>query len=567
MDNQRLLVWAAFGLILWFTYQAWMQDYGPKPVPQPIEAPEDATPQEADELALPELGDEPADVGEAPAGSLPEDTEAPAVADDQIIRVTTDVFGVEISTLGGTVVQATMLGYPVEKDRPDELVNLLSPEHHDLGLIRTGLRSAVGESANHNTRFTAENTVYTLGDADQLVVPLTWTDGSGIVVEKTLTFTRGSYAIGVEQTVTNNTSDPWRGDQYTQLLRRSREQERSMFDVASYSFDGPIIYNGDKSEKLDRDDLIRKGPVEYATPDGWVGAIEHHFLSAIVPEANAQHIFRVEVSKDTMIASVVGAKQTVEPGASHTFARTLYVGPKLQAQLGELHDRLKLTVDYGWLTILSQPMFWLLAFIHQYVGNWGVSIIIVTILIKLAFYKLTESSGRSMAKMRNLQPRMKALQERYKDDRQQLSQQMMELYKREQVNPAAGCLPILIQMPFFLAFYWVLVESVEMRQAPFALWITDLSARDPYFILPVIMGAAMLLQQKLNPAPADPVQARVMQIMPIMFTAFFAFFPSGLVLYWATNTVLSIAQQWKINKVVEQEAKDKKSGAKKKGKE
>ena len=195
------------------------------------------------------------------------------------------------------------------------------------------------------------------------------------------------------------------------------------------------------------------------------------------------------------------------------------------------------------------------------------SIIVVTILIKLAFYKLTESSGRSMAKMRNLQPRMKALQERYKDDRQQLSQQMMELYKREQVNPAAGCLPILIQMPFFLAFYWVLVESVEMRQAPFALWITDLSSRDPYFILPLIMGAAMLLQQKLNPAPADPVQARVMQIMPIMFTAFFAFFPSGLVLYWATNTILSIAQQWKINKVVEQEAKDKKSGKKRKAKE
>ena len=567
MDNQRLLVWAAFGLVLWFTYQAWMQDYGPKPVPQATEAPADAAPEETDELALPELGDEPAEIDEAPSGSLPEDTDAAPVTDDQMIRVTTDVFDVEISTLGGTVVQATMLGYPVEKDRPDELVNLLSPERHDLGLIRTGLRSAVGESANHNTRFMAENTVYTLGDADQLVVPMTWTDGSGIVVEKTLTFTGGSYAIGVEQTVTNNTSEPWRGDQYTQLLRRSREQERSMFDVASYSFDGPIIYNGDKSEKLDRDDLIRKGPVEYATPDGWVGAIEHHFLSAIVPEANAQHIFRVEVSNDTMIASVVGAKQTVEPGASHTFTRTLYVGPKLQAQLGELHDRLKLTVDYGWLTILSQPMFWLLAFIHQYVGNWGVSIIIVTILIKLAFYKLTESSGRSMAKMRNLQPRMKALQERYKDDRQQLSQQMMELYKREQVNPAAGCLPILIQMPFFLAFYWVLVESVEMRQAPFALWITDLSARDPYFILPVIMGAAMLLQQKLNPAPADPVQARVMQIMPIMFTAFFAFFPSGLVLYWATNTVLSIAQQWKINKVVEQEAKDKKSGSKKKGKE
>jgi len=209
-------------------------------------------------------------------------------------------------------------------------------------------------------------------------------------------------------------------------------------------------------------------------------------------------------------------------------------------------------------------LFWLLSKVFSFVGNWGVSIIVVTFLIKLVFYKLTESSGRSMAKMRNLQPRMKALQDRYKDDRQALSQAMMELYKREKVNPAAGCLPILIQMPFFLAFYWVLLESVEMRQAPFALWITDLSTRDPYFILPLIMGAAMFMQQKLNPAPADPVQAKVMQIMPVMFTAFFAFFPSGLVLYWVTNTLLSIAQQWKINTVVEAEAKAQKSSKKKK---
>ena len=236
----------------------------------------------------------------------------------------------------------------------------------------------------------------------------------------------------------------------------------------------------------------------------------------------------------------------------------VFVGPKLQSQLEEIDESLKLTVDYGWLTIISQPLFWLLSAVFDFIGNWGVAIIFVTFLIKLVFYKLTESSGRSMAKMRNLQPRMKALQDRYKDDKQALSAAMMELYKREKVNPAAGCLPILIQMPFFLAFYWVLLESVEMRQAPFALWLTDLSTKDPYFILPLIMGAAMFMQQKLNPAPVDPVQAKVMQIMPIMFTAFFAFFPSGLVLYWVTNTLLSIAQQWKINKVVEREAKESK---------
>jgi YidC/Oxa1 family membrane protein insertase len=567
MDNQRLLVWAAFIMMIWFTYQAWMEDYGPKPVPQVAEEtgqPGEAAPAVAEDLSLPELGQDAAAPEEAPAGSLPGEQAATSAPGDDTIRVVTDVLDVEISLRGGTLVQATILAYPLEKDRPDDLVQLLSPERSELGLIRTGLRSAVGGSPSHTELFTVEQEEFRLGQADELVVPLSWDDGNGLYVEKRLTFRRGSYAIDIEQTLRNATTEPWRGDQYTQLLRRSREPERSMFNVDSYSFDGPITYDGDKSEKLDRGDLIKKGPVEYATDDGWVGAIQHHFLSAIVPEANAQHIFRVEVSNDTMIASVVGAKQTVEAGESHTFTRTLFVGPKLQAQLGELHERLKLTVDYGWLTILSQPMFWLLAFIYQYVGNWGVAIIVVTILIKLVFYKLTESSGRSMAKMRNLQPRMKALQERYKDDRQQLSQQMMELYKREQVNPAAGCLPILVQMPFFLAFYWVLVESVEMRQAPFALWITDLSARDPYFILPLIMGAAMLLQQKLNPAPADPVQARVMQIMPIMFTGFFAFFPSGLVLYWATNTILSIAQQWKINKVVEQEEKAKKGGKKNK---
>ncbi len=564
MDNQRLLVWAAFGVLLWLTYQTWMQDYGPAPVPvtQPadVEQPT-ATPAE-EQLVLPELGDTVAEPDEADA-ALPGTATADADGAAAIITVRTDVLQLQISTRGGTLVRATVLDYPIEKDRPDQLVQLLAPERSNLGLIRTGLRGVSGASADQDTVFTSPRSEYALGEADELTVPLTWTDESGVSIEKRFLFRRGSYAILVDQTLVNNSAEPWRGDQYAQLLRRSKGIERSMFDVDSYSFDGPQTYNGDKAEKHSRDDLEDKGPVEYSTSDGWVAAIQHHFLSAIIPEPGSPHVYRVEVKGDTMIASVVGAKRTVEPGASETFSRELFVGPKIQSQLGELHERLKLTVDYGWLTILSQPMFWLLAFIYDYVGNWGVSIILVTVLIKLVFYKMTETSGRSMAKMRNLQPRIKALQERYKDDRQQLSQQMMDLYKREGVNPAAGCLPILIQMPFFLAFYWVLIESVEMRQAPFALWITDLSTRDPYFILPLIMGAAMLLQQKLNPAPADPVQARVMQIMPIMFTGFFAFFPSGLVLYWATNTVLSIAQQWKINKVVEQEEKNRKGGKKK----
>jgi YidC/Oxa1 family membrane protein insertase len=236
------------------------------------------------------------------------------------------------------------------------------------------------------------------------------------------------------------------------------------------------------------------------------------------------------------------------------FSDQLFIGPKLQDQLKATAPKLRLTVDYGWLTIIAQPLFWVLSKIYSLVGNWGWSIILMTILIKLMFYKLSETSGKSMAKMRKLQPRMKALQERYADDRQKLSQAMMELYKKEKVNPAAGCLPILVQMPVFLALYWVLLESVEMRQAPFMLWITDLSVRDPFFILPLLMGITMFIQQKLNPAPPDPVQAKIMQLLPIVFTVFFAFFPAGLVLYWFVNNLLAITQQWHINKLVERGA-------------
>ena len=565
MDNQR----AFFFLMAWMTYQAWMADYGPGPVPTGTQQSDPALPAEATpgiDDDLPELSEpdvaptgQPA-APDAPAATAP----APTVP---VVRVTTDVLDLEISTQGGTVQRATLLKYPVAKDKPDTLVRLLSTDARDFGLIETGVRATGGGAeATHLTQFQSPLEQYDLGGAEEMEVVLGWADQGGITVEKRYRFTRGSYIIDVEQTVTNGGVDSWQGAEYARIKRYSRPQERSMFDVDSYSFSGPIIYDGEKSDKLKRDDLIDDGKYTYYSPNGWFRSIQHHFVSAVVPPPGSEYKFEVGVTGDTSIASAISRTvTTVEPGKTHVFKTTLFVGPKLQAQLEEVDESLKLTVDYGWLTIISQPLFWLLSMVFGYVGNWGVAIIVVTLLIKLVFYKLTESSGRSMAKMRNLQPRMKALQDRYKDDRQALSQAMMDLYKREKVNPAAGCLPILIQMPFFLAFYWVLLESVEMRQAPFALWITDLSTRDPYFILPLIMGAAMFLQQKLNPAPADPVQAKVMQIMPIMFTVFFAFFPSGLVLYWVTNTVLSIAQQWKINRVVEAEARQQKSG-KKKGK-
>ena len=565
MDNQRLLIWSFFGVMVFLTWQAWLQDYGPQPTPAASPTSEAAVmeaPQALD--TLPELGTETADAIEAPALTASGAVEAASDATpttDSIVTVRTDVLDIDISLRGATLQQATLLAYPVSKDNPDDLVQMLSPVANDLGLLQTGIRVNDRErEPNHLATFVADRELYELGGDDELAVVFTWSDEAGVAVEKTFRFERGSYLIEVEQRLINATGDALVAGGYAQLLRRSREPERSMFDVDSYSFDGPIIYDGDKSEKLDRDDLL-KAPVQVRTEQGWVATIQHHFLNAIVPERGTPQIFQVLVDGSVARASVIGAEATrVAPGSETTFRTTAFVGPKLQAQLEQADETLKLTVDYGWLTIISQPLFWLLSFVYTYVANWGVAIIAVTILIKLAFYKLTEASGRSMAKMREIQPRMKALQERYKDDRQALSQAMMDLYKREKVNPAAGCLPILIQMPFFLAFYWVLLESVEMRQAPFALWLTDLSSRDPFFILPIIMGGAMLFQQRLNPAPADPVQARVMQIMPVMFTGFFAFFPSGLVLYWVTNTLLSIAQQWHINKVVAEEGKNKKAG-------
>lgn len=559
MDNQRLLIWGFFGLLGWITYQTWTQDYALRPVAAVTQ--EVAQPSNAEgDSDLPELTAPTGTMLDAPPQLDEGAPEIPPVAPGTaIVRVMTDVFSIEISTQGGTLQSAALINYPVAKDEPDKLVELLSVEPSNFGLLQTGLRIVgEGEEPNHLAMFRSGRDTYRLDGADELIVPMRWQSAEGIIVDKRFHFRRGSYAITIEQEITNGGEGLWRGAEYAQIQRYSKTQERSMFNVDSYSFSGPIIYDGEKSEKLKHDDLLDDGPTRLKSQAGWFGSIQHHFLSAVVPERGTEQSYSVSVRGDRSTASAIGQAQTVAPGSSRTFTTVVFIGPKLQKQLEQIDETLKLTVDYGWLTIISQPLFWLLSIVFGFVGNWGVAIILVTFLIKLAFYKLTESSGRSMAKMRSLQPRMKAMQERYKDDKQALSAAMMELYKREKVNPLAGCLPILIQMPFFLAFYWVLLESVEMRQAPFALWITDLSTKDPYFILPLIMGVAMFMQQKLNPVPADPVQAKVMQIMPIMFTAFFAFFPSGLVLYWVTNTLLSIAQQWKINTVVEKEAKQNK---------
>ena len=323
-----------------------------------------------------------------------------------------------------------------------------------------------------------------------------------------------------------------------------------MFDVETYSFDGGIVYNGESYEKLDADDLS-DSPYNQTHNSGWAANIKHHFLVALIPPANEPFRFEANHKKDSRLSKISAISletQSLLPGLRTTVETQLFIGPKLQGELKKTREGLELSVDYGMLAFLAAPLFWLLDNIHKYVGNWGLSIILVTLLIKIVFFRLTENSGKSMAKMKELAPRIKAIQDRYKDDKQAQSKATMELYQREKVNPLAGCLPMLIQIPFFIAFYWVLLESVEIRQAPFFLWIDDLSSRDPYFILPIMMGLGMWFQQKLNPAPPDPTQAKVMAILPFMFTGMFAWFPAGLVLYWLSNSLLSIAQQWRINK-------------------
>ena len=543
MDNLRLYLWITVAALLYVSWLTWESDYAPQ---RPEPPPAAVSPAESPGTDLPGLPEPvpPEDPGTMQIPDSPGDSSG-------LVRVRTDVLDLEIELAGGDLRGLSLPAYPVEKDRPDEPVVLLSREPGQRFVYRTGIRAAEEKpEANHTTVFAAAGDLFELeDDQSELVVPLRWDSGAGIVVDKTYTFRRGRYEVDLTQTVRNNTQDDYKFAAYLQIQRDWRPPERSFFNVDSYSFTGPVAYDGEKYDKLDPEDL-RDEPFEQSLPRGWIASIQHHFLGAAVPPAEETWKYLGSFDGDAYLLSTIGPLQQVAAGSTVETSATLFAGPKIQSQLDEAAAGLSLTVDYGVLTILAQPLFWVLNKVNNWVDNWGWSIIIVTFLIKLVFYKLTETSGRSMAKMRKLQPRLKQLQDRYKDDRQAMSQKLMELYKREKVNPMAGCLPMLVQIPFFIAFYWVLLESVEMRQAPFALWITDLSSRDPYFILPLLMGAAMFIQQKLNPAPPDPVQAKVMMMLPIMFTVFFAFFPAGLVLYWLTNSVLSILQQWKINRVV-----------------
>lgn len=566
MDNQRVFIWAALALVLYLNFMAWQGDYAPKPVPAGNTTTQTQSPNggsAAPRDTLPDLPSSPASPPSAPSGSTAPATGTEGAPNDApVIRVVTDVLSMDISTRGGELIRADLLKYPVEKNRPDAKVRLFSP-NPPMYVARSGLRAADQRAEpTHTEMFQAAATEYKLAAGQkELVVPLTWTDGQGVTVTKTYTFHPGSYRINLNYDVANNSGSDYRAASYVQIVRHYEHVERSYFRVETYAYRGPAIFDGKAYRKLDVEDDEDRA-FKSAIAGGWMAALQHHFVAAAVPPAGATYDYQLNLDPDNdYVLSYRGPLETVAAGSTHSFKETLFVGPKLQEQLSATGPKLELVADYGqFLTIIARPLFWLLEKVHNVVANWGVAIIIVTFLIKLAFYKLTAASGRSMAKMRTLGPRIKALQDRYKDDREQLGRQMMEIYKREKINPLAGCLPILIQIPFFLAFYWVLLESVEMRQAPFVGWITDLSSRDPFFILPILMGAAMFAQFKLQPMPStDPMQAKIFAFMPIIMAVTMAWFPAGLVLYWLTNTLLSIAQQWRINKLVAAEETKNKS--------
>jgi YidC/Oxa1 family membrane protein insertase len=550
--NLRIFLWALLLVALFMNYEMWQRDYPPPPAVPPAAA-TTAAPLDS---SAPSAGAAPiaaTPVAEAEAAATPAGAEV-AVATAPVVHVVTDVLDLDVSLAGGELRRADLRQYALVKGKSEPVRLLNRDGAESLYVLQGGLAGSAGTAApTHQALFSAAASELRLADgADELRLPLTWTDGQGVTVTKTYVFRRGSYAIRLEYAIANASASPWVYAPYSQLLRYNSPVERSMFNVDSYAFKGPAYYDATKYQKLkiaDKDTALDRD-----ISGGWVAALQHHFVAAIVPPTGESWRYKLKVQGNEFLLAATGASRSVAPGASATLTESLFVGPKLQSQLQLAGPRLDLVADYGMLTVLARPLFWLLDRVHKLVGNWGFTIIFVTFLLKLLFYPLSEASGKSMARMKTLGPRLKNLQELYKDDREKLGRATMEMYRKEKVNPLAGCLPMLVQIPVFLAFYWVLLESVEMRQAPFLGWLNDLSARDPFYILPALMAGAMFVQFKLNPQMGDPVQQKIMMIMPLAMSVTFAFFPSGLVLYWVTNTILSILQQWNINRRIATQA-------------
>ena len=552
MDTQRLIALVVFSFSALMLWDAWQKHNAPKqiPVPSSTASVPSGVPTPTTPLAAPG----------APAAATSPVGAAPVPAGEPV-HVKTDLLDVELNTLGGDIQRVTMREVHSARDRTKPLT-LLEPDPKHYFVTQSGLLDGL---PSHKTPYVAEQRSYVLADGqDSVEVRLKARDASGVEVVKRYRFRRDSYVIDVSYEVTNLTDKLLTPYAYFQFLRDSNPPSEEAAQTNAFAgvttFTGPAVYTDEsKFVKVDFKDIEKgKQPYPKKAKDGWIAIVQHYFVSAWLPKVGLEReYFTNKVGENLYAAGVVVPLGTAAPHATSSVTVPVYIGPQETEKLEALAPGLNLVVDYGWLYILAAPLFWVLKWIHGLVGNWGWSIIILTILIKLIFYPLNAKAGRSMAQMKVLTPKMEKLKELYGEDRQKLNQAMMELYRAEKINPLGGCLPIVVQIPVFIALYWVLLASIELRHAPWLGWIQDLSAADPYFILPVIYAVSMLVQTKLNPQPADPVQARVMLVMPIMFSIFFLFFPAGLVLYWVVQNLLSIVQQWYINRTLAAESKAK----------
>ena len=546
MDNARIIAAIIFAGSVILLADAWFK--GQQPPPQEIAAVTSSVPQPGDAGTVPEVTQEVGQSGGA-TSAMPS-VSVPAAQFSRVVTVGTDLFRAKINTIGGVLQELELLRHS-SKDDPDRNLLLFRKNAERTYVAQSGL---IGASLpNHATPFEIDGDSFELQPgAEKLDVVLRTAEPAGYEVVLRYTFHRGSYVIDVDYEIVNKTSAPLSAYGYFQFLRDGNPAAGDSKMQPTYT-GGAIYTEESKFTKVDFEDMD-KGKVEYPkkAEDGWAAIVQHYFVAAWLPEQGTTREYFTKARDNGLYAvGIIEPVPTIAPGGQGSIGSRLYAGPQDQKTISKLAPGLELTVDYGWLTVIAAPLFWLLSTIHGWVGNWGVAIVLLTVIIKLIFYPLSAASYKSMAKMRVLAPKLQALKETYGDDRQRMQQAMMEMYKTEKINPLGGCLPILVQIPVFIALYWVLLASVELRNAPFILWIHDLSAKDPYYVLPVLMGLSMIVQSWLSPTPPDPVQAKIMKIMPVVFSVFFFFFPAGLVLYWLVNNILSIAQQWHITRGIE----------------
>lgn len=565
MDLQRTLLIGAFAVLSFMLLTEWVAFKDAKTASTTQSTTRLITAAEGPAPELPVLQQPTAETSSPGSEDLPP---APASADetaaitpesqsasaDRIVLVHTDMLQLAIDLQGGDIIELALPEHLAEIDEKNQPFVLLEQNEQRTYIAQSGLIGSDGIDSEARAHYTASTNRYSLEPGqDVLNVDLSWTGSNGVKVTKRYTFKRGDYLVKVSFLVENTSDQRWQANLFGQIKRdSSKPPNPDASGMGLQPFLGAAITQPDERfAKISFEDM-REEPFRKQLPGGWIAIIQHYFLSAWIPNPDQTHTYSTRVTASGYnIAGFTSPALTLDPGQSGTVAASFYAGPKDQYRLEAISPYLDLSVDYGWLWWIAQPLFWLLTKIHALVGNWGVAIILLTVLIKAAFFKLSATSYRSMANMRRVAPKMQDIREQYGDDKQKQSQAMMELYRKEKINPMGGCLPILVQMPVFIALYWVLMESVELRHAPFMLWIDDLSVMDPYFVLPLLMGASMWFMQKLNPPPPDPMQAKIMQFLPVIFTFFFLWFPAGLVLYWVVNNLLSMAQQYVITRQIE----------------